>query len=54
MKKTKIKSREVVKKQLYVFCPICKKEIVGTSSEQIDYNLDTHIKQKHPEGKNDK
>jgi hypothetical protein len=28
-------------------CPICKREIKGTSESQVEYNLKTHIRQKH-------
>jgi len=48
-KEIKIKKREVVKIQYFIFCPICNKEIVGTKPSQIEYNLETHIKQKHKE-----
>lgn len=35
-----------------VNCPICNKEIEGYSDDQNKYNLEIHIKQKHPEQKN--
>ncbi len=28
-------------------CPECKKEIVGYSESQVDYNLDIHRRAKH-------
>lgn len=45
--KNKIKKRDVVKIQYYIYCPICNYEIIGNSSEQVNYNLEVHIKQKH-------
>ena len=32
-------------------CPECKKEIVGYSESQVEYNLDIHIKAKHKDKK---
>lgn len=29
-------------------CPKCKKRIKGTSESQVKYNIETHIRQKHP------
>lgn len=29
-------------------CPICKKQIKGSSEGQVKYNIETHIRQKHP------
>lgn len=45
------KTREMI--QYSDKCNICKKEIKGFSESQVKYNLEVHIKQKHPEVKND-
>ena len=29
-------------------CPVCKQEIRGWNDKMIDYNMEVHIKQKHP------
>ena len=44
----KIEKREVeqkpkIKTEYFVDCPICKKEIKGTSKSQVEYNLKLHI-----------
>ena len=38
--------REKVSIQYYVYCPICNREIVGTSPKQISYNLKLHMEGK--------
>jgi uncharacterized protein with PIN domain len=35
-------------------CPICKREIKGTSESQVEYNLKTHTQQKHHRAKHSK
>jgi len=45
--KNDIMEEEVIKIRYKVFCPKCKKEIIGVSPNQVKYNLDVHIKQKH-------
>ena len=35
-------------------CPICKKQINGTSEGQVKYNIKTHIRQKHPKKQSNK
>lgn len=53
--KGKIKEREVVRKQFYIYCPKCNLEIKGNSPDQVEYALDVHLKQKHKkEGKNER
>jgi len=42
-KQTKPKERKVVRKQFYLYCPICDKEIKGSNSYQVQYNLKLHI-----------
>jgi len=44
IKKRKVK-KEVV--EAVGYCPHCKKEIVGSTVNQVRYNLDVHIEQKH-------
>jgi len=39
----KPKQRGVVRKQFYLYCPICNKEIKGSNSNQVQYNLKLHI-----------
>ncbi len=38
-----IEEREVIKKQFYIYCPICRHEIKGTSANQVDFNLNKHL-----------
>ena len=45
--KNKIKERNVVRKQFYVYCPKCDLEIKGNSQTQVQYALKIHLKQKH-------
>ena len=50
MKKTK----ETIQRTRYSKnCPICKKEIKGFSESQVEYNIETHTRQKHQEVKNE-
>lgn len=44
-----MKARKIVKKEIeyYADCPHCKKEIKGSTQNQVKYNLDTHINAKH-------
>ena len=42
-----IKTRVVEREQVFIECPYCNKEIVGSTKKQIVYNLEVHIKQKH-------
>jgi len=42
-----IKEKTVTKKILAIHCPICEKEIIGSSKSQIRYNLKKHIEAKH-------
>jgi len=50
MKNRKIKQREEKRKVYFVSCPICKKEIKGTSVSQVEYNLKLHL-EKHKKEK---
>jgi len=50
-KMTKPKERDVVRKQFYLYCPICKKEIKGSNSSQVEYNLKNHIEKCEKEKK---
>ena len=44
-----IKQTGTIKRVEYLDkCPICKKQIKGTSEGQVKYNIKTHIRQKHP------
>ena len=43
----KIKSREVVRIQYFLYCPECNQEIKGNSSDQVNYALNSHLKSKH-------
>jgi len=45
--KNKIKQREIVRIQYFIYCPECNKEISGFSPGQVEYALSSHIKQKH-------
>lgn len=38
-----IKKREETRIAYYTDCPICKKEIKGTSASHVNYNLKLHI-----------
>jgi len=53
--KNKIKSREetkeVTKITYYICCPECNKEIRGTNTSQVEYNLKLHL-DKHKKGEN--
>tara|TARA_Y100000034_G_C6905867_1_gene420308 strand:- start:4368 stop:4535 length:168 start_codon:yes stop_codon:yes gene_type:complete len=41
-----VKSRRIIKKEIeyYDTCKICKKEIKGSTENQVRYNLDIHVK----------
>ncbi|KKN34615.1 hypothetical protein LCGC14_0792050 [marine sediment metagenome] len=43
MKKMKIKSREVVRIQYYIFCPKCDIEIKGNAPSHVEINLKHHL-----------
>ena len=43
----KIKKRDLVRIQYFIYCPECNKEISGFSESQVNYALNNHIKQKH-------
>jgi len=45
------KERAVVRKQFYLYCPICETEITGNSSEQVQFNLKLHIEKCEKENK---
>lgn len=49
MKQRQIKKEEI---EFYKNCPYCKKEIKGNTKNQVEYNLDIHIKAKHKNNKN--
>ena len=40
----KIKKREVVKIEYFVYCPICDHEVKGNARSQVIYNLNKHMK----------
>ena len=42
-KKIKMRKVEKTKIEYYICCPICDKEIKGSSPNQADWNLDIHI-----------
>jgi uncharacterized protein with PIN domain len=46
-----------IKKEVTFFrerCPFCEKVVEGTSESQVKYNLEIHIRAKHPEEQNAK
>ena len=43
MARTKIKKREIVKIQYFMYCPKCCKEIKGNANSQVVYNLERHM-----------
>lgn len=45
--KNKIQKEEVVKFRYKIFCPECKKEIIGNSPSMVNYNLKVHLREKH-------
>ena len=47
----KVKKRriKIEKDEYFISCPVCNKEIIGTTANQIIYNLKVHIERKHPE-----
>ena len=47
-----MKTRDVVKKQYFLNCPVCDEELKGTSSSQVEYNLKLHL-DKHKREKNE-
>lgn len=47
--KLDIHEREEKKKVLVGICPICNKEVRGSTRPQIWWNITLHIKQKHPD-----
>lgn len=38
-----IKKKEEIRIVHYICCPLCDKEIKGTSPSQVDYNLKLHL-----------
>jgi hypothetical protein len=42
-----MKTKNVTRKQFIGKCPICKREIKGTSESQVRYNLKVHKSQRH-------
>ena len=50
MKNKKIKQREEKRIVYFIYCPICEKEIKGTSVSQVEYNLKLHL-EKHEKEK---
>jgi len=46
---TKITKRKTKKEitEAVGYCPYCKKEIVGSTANQVLYNMDIHINAKH-------
>ena len=51
MKIPKINKREEVKIVRYLYCPLCKKELKGTSNSQLEYNLKLHLEKHEKEKK---
>jgi len=47
--KKRIKKIEREKVEYYIKCPLCDKEITGTSPSMMEYNLETHMRTKHKE-----
>lgn len=47
----KLRKRKIVKIQYYIYCPICKHEVKGNSSSQVEYNLKIHMERKHGNNK---
>jgi len=45
----KIKKRKVEKEEVVGYCPYCKKEVIGSTANQVAYNIETHINAKHKE-----
>jgi len=41
--KNKIKSRDIVRKQYYIYCPKCNDEIKGNSASHVEVNLKFHL-----------
>ena len=54
MKPTKkIKSRDIVRKQFFIYCPKCDYEIRGNSASHVEVNLKFHL-DKHKQEKKKK
>ncbi len=47
-----IKKRIVERVEVFIGCPHCNREIVGSTKKQVLYNLNVHIKQKHNRDEN--
>ena len=46
----KIKSRDIVRKQFFIYCPKCDYEIRGNSASHVEVNLKFHLN-KHKQEK---
>lgn len=46
-----IKQRKITKEilQSFAVCPKCKKEIIGNSKGQVEYNFEVHTRTQHKE-----
>lgn len=49
--KIKTKKRKVEKEEVVGHCPHCNQEVIGSTEEQVRYNIETHIRAKHKESK---
>jgi len=42
--------RIIEKEEVFIGCPHCDREIIGSTEKQVLYNLNVHINQKHCKG----